>query len=93
LAAAAAIARLRAREKDRRKDWVEKTSTDLARRFDVIRVEDLKITNMTQSARGTVEQPHGTAGEPQQAAVGRPSRQQASPRNARKSRSNGVVVN
>ena len=40
----AAIARLRAREGDRRKDWVEKTSTDLARRFDVIAVEDLKIS-------------------------------------------------
>src|SRR6204780_4830908 len=52
-----AIARLRARETDRRKDWVEKTSTDLARRFDVIRVEDLKIPNMTRSARGTRENP------------------------------------
>jgi transposase len=52
-----AIARLRARESDRRKDWAEKTSTDLARRFDVIRVEDLKITNMTRSARGTRENP------------------------------------
>ena len=48
-----AIARLRARETDRRKDWAEKVSTDIARRFDVIRVEDLQITNMTQSARGT----------------------------------------
>jgi transposase len=48
-----AIARLRAREVDRRKDWVEKLSTDLARRFDVIRIEDLKICNMTRSARGT----------------------------------------
>ncbi|MEX5708194.1 transposase, partial [Parafrankia sp. FMc6] len=46
-----------AREADRRKDWVERTSTDLARRFDVIRVEDLRITNMTRSARGTAEQP------------------------------------
>ncbi len=36
------IARLRAREKDARKDWCEKVSTDLARRFDVIRIEDLK---------------------------------------------------
>ncbi|ABW10989.1 DNA (cytosine-5-)-methyltransferase [Parafrankia sp. EAN1pec] len=51
------IARSRAREVDRRKDWVEKTSTDLARRFDVIRVEDLKIRRMTRSARGTVEAP------------------------------------
>jgi transposase len=48
-----AIARLRARETDRRTDWAEKTSTDIARRFDVIRVEDLKIGNMTRSARGT----------------------------------------
>src|SRR6266581_3965391 len=52
-----AIARLRARETDRRKDWAEKASTDLARRFDVIRVEDLKIKNMTRSARGTPENP------------------------------------
>jgi putative transposase len=52
-----AIARLRAREADRRKDWAEKTSTDLARRFDVIRVEDLKIGNMTRSARGTRDDP------------------------------------
>ncbi len=48
-----AIARLRARETDRRKDWAEKTSTGIARRFDVIRVEDLQITNMIRSARGT----------------------------------------
>ncbi len=52
-----AIARLRARETDRRKDWAEKTSTDLARRFDVIRVEDLQIGNMTRSAKGTPENP------------------------------------
>ena len=52
-----AIARLRARETDRRKDWAEKASTDLARRFDVIRVEDLQIKNMTRSAKGTRENP------------------------------------
>ncbi|MEO3856166.1 transposase [Acrocarpospora sp. B8E8] len=52
-----AIAKLKARETDRRKDWVEKTSTDLARRFDVIAVEDLKVKNMTRSAKGTVEAP------------------------------------
>jgi transposase len=44
----AAIAKLQARGRDRRKDWVEKTSTDLARRFDVIRVEDLRIAQMTK---------------------------------------------
>ncbi|MEO3855818.1 transposase [Acrocarpospora sp. B8E8] len=53
----AAIARLKARETDRRRDWVEKTSTDLARRFDVIGMEDLKISDMTRSARGTIEAP------------------------------------
>jgi transposase len=52
-----AIARLRAQETDRRKDWAEKTSTDLARRFDIIRVEGLKIQNMTRSARGTLRNP------------------------------------
>ncbi len=52
-----AIARLRARESDRRKDWTEKASTDLARRFDLIRVEDLQIGSMTRSARGTRESP------------------------------------
>jgi transposase len=52
-----AIARLPARETDRRKDWAEKTSTSLPRRFDLIRVEDLKITNMTRSARGTAARP------------------------------------
>ena len=52
-----AIARLRARESDRRKDWAEKASTGMARRFDVIRVEGLQIKNMTRSARGTRENP------------------------------------
>jgi putative transposase len=48
-----AIARLKARETDRRKDWAEKVSTGIARRFDLIRVEDLQITTMTRSAKGT----------------------------------------
>jgi putative transposase len=52
-----AIARLKARETDARQDWAEKTSTDLAQRFDLIRVEDLSIRNMTRSARGSVTEP------------------------------------
>ena len=52
-----AIARLRARETDRRKDWAEKASTDIARRFDVIKVEDLRIGAMTRSPRGTRDSP------------------------------------
>jgi len=53
----AAIARVTAREADRRRDWVEKTSTDLAARFEVIRVEDLNVRAMTRSAKGTREAP------------------------------------
>ncbi len=52
-----AIARLRARDADRRRDWVEKTTTDLASRFDTIRVEDLNVRTMTRSARGTRDRP------------------------------------
>jgi transposase len=58
-----ALARLRARETDRRKDWAEKASTGIARRFDLIRVEDLKITNMTRSAQGTPQQPGRNVGQ------------------------------
>src|SRR5665647_970635 len=42
------IGQLKARDADRRKDWVEKTSTDLATRFDVIRVENLNVKSMTR---------------------------------------------
>ncbi len=52
-----AIARLRAREADRRKDWIEKNTTDIARRFDTIRIEALDVRAMTRSARGSVERP------------------------------------
>ncbi|TDO45400.1 transposase [Kribbella sp. VKM Ac-2527] len=55
----AAIAKLHARAADRRKDWVEKTSTDLARRFDVIRVEDLRITQMTRRPKPNPGRPGG----------------------------------
>ena len=58
-----AIARLKARETDRRKDWAEKVSTDLARRYDLIRAEDLQITNMTRSAKGTRDDPGRNVGQ------------------------------
>jgi putative transposase len=44
-------------ERNYRKDWVEKTSTKLATTFRVIIFEDLKLNNMTRSAKGTVESP------------------------------------
>jgi transposase len=49
------IARLKACETDRRKDWAEKTSTDLARRFDLICVENLKINRLEDKAAGRVD--------------------------------------
>jgi putative transposase len=52
-----AIARIKAREANRRRDWVEKTTTDIARRFDIIRVEALDVRAMTRSTRGTLERP------------------------------------
>ena len=52
-----AMARLRARETDRRHDWVEKTTTNVARRFDTIRVENLNVRAMTRSARRTRQCP------------------------------------
>ena len=53
----AAVAKLKARETDLRKDWAEKLSTRLARDFDVIRIEDLNIVGMTRSAKGTIDAP------------------------------------
>ncbi|MDT0479605.1 RNA-guided endonuclease InsQ/TnpB family protein [Streptomyces doebereineriae] len=53
----AKVAKLKAREANRRKDWCEKTSTMFACRFDLIRFEKLNIKSMTRSAKGTLEQP------------------------------------
>jgi len=51
------LAKVKTLDADRRKDWAEKASTDIARRFDLIRIEDLSIQNMTRSARGTIAEP------------------------------------
>ncbi len=42
------LAGLRRRIEDRRIDWVEQTTTDLARSYDMVAVEDLRITNMVR---------------------------------------------
>ncbi len=54
---ALALARFRAAERDARRDWCEKVSTDVAQRFDVIRIEDLRIKDITRTAKGTIESP------------------------------------
>jgi putative transposase len=52
-----AVAKLRAQDSDRRKDWAEKTSTRLVRAYDVIALEALQIRQMTRSPKGTRERP------------------------------------
>ena len=52
-----AVAKLAAKESDRRKDWVEKTTTQLVRDYDLIALEALKVKNMSKSASGTKDKP------------------------------------
>lgn len=52
-----AIARLKATEADRRRDWIEQITTALVRGFDLVAVEDLAVRNMVRSAKGTREEP------------------------------------
>jgi len=51
------IAKLRARQARRRQDWLHKQTTDLAKNHSLVVLEDLRIQNMTRSARGTIEKP------------------------------------
>lgn len=52
-----ALAKLSAREADRRNDWIEQNTTNLVRRFDRITIEDLNVNGMVRSASGTTELP------------------------------------
>ena len=52
-----AITKLAAKESDRRKDWIEKTTTDLVCDYDLIALEALQVKNMTRSAKGTKDKP------------------------------------
>ena len=51
------IAALRAREARRRKDWLHKSTTDLAKSHGLIVMEDLRVASMTRSAHGTIHRP------------------------------------
>jgi putative transposase len=53
----ASIARIAATEADRRRDWMEQTTTAVVRDHDVIAIEDLKVHQLVRSARGTRENP------------------------------------
>jgi len=51
------VTALRAREARRRKDWLHKSTTDLAKSHGLIVVENLRVANMTRSAHGTSRRP------------------------------------
>lgn len=52
-----ALARRHAKVAARRKDFLHKTTTRLARELSLIGTETLAVRNMTRSARGTIEDP------------------------------------
>ena len=53
----AKIARLHARIADARKDLLHKTSTTISKNHAVVVLEDLRVKNMSASAKGTLEKP------------------------------------
>ena len=48
---------LRARAKRRHQDWQHKTATTIADTYGTVVVEQLQITNMVRSAKGSIDQP------------------------------------
>jgi putative transposase len=55
--AAGRLANHKHRQVNRRKDAIHKASTDIANRFGLVAIEDLKTKRMTKSARGTINEP------------------------------------
>lgn len=51
------VNRIHAKIADSRRDYLQKTSTEISKSHAIIVVEDLKVANMSKSARGTIEQP------------------------------------
>jgi putative transposase len=51
------VARLRRRERRIRFDFLHQVSTAIARRYGCVVVEDLKVSRMTHSAKGTLDEP------------------------------------
>jgi putative transposase len=52
----AQISAVKARQARRRADWNHKLTTDLAQNHGLVAVEDLRVSSMVRSAKGTVEQ-------------------------------------
>jgi len=51
------ISRLRHHEANARKDWLHKLSTEIAKNHGIVKLEKLRVRNMTASAAGTIENP------------------------------------
>jgi len=51
------LAKAQLKKKNKRKDWVEKETTNLARNYDYFNIENLKIKNMAKSAKGSLASP------------------------------------
>ena len=51
------IAGLRAKQARRREDWLHHKTADIAKSHGIVVVEDLRVRNLSRSARGTVERP------------------------------------
>jgi transposase len=51
------IAAIRARQTRRRAELLHKATTDLTKSHGVVVMEDLRVRNLTRSARGTIERP------------------------------------
>ena len=52
-----ALAKLKAREARIRRDFLHKLTTDLAKSHGLVVIEDLHVTSMTRSTKGSIEQP------------------------------------
>jgi len=57
IAAVRRLARAKEREANARRDWLHKCSRTIVNSYDVIVLEDLKLKNMTRSAKGSAERP------------------------------------
>jgi len=51
------VSRIHSKIANIRKDFLHKSSTDIANSHGTVYVEDLKVSNMSRSAKGTVEEP------------------------------------
>ena len=51
------LAKKAQREANIKKAFIEQVTTHIARTYDTIVIEDLKVKNMTRSAKGTIEEP------------------------------------